>query len=378
MIDSSGFMSKADAHFRAPARINLIGEHIDYNGGLVLPACINLYIDLYVKKRNDNLIRVKSEGYNDIIETTLDDLEKNDRFKWALYTIGIFYILKKSGYNIPFGLDLYYKSSIPSGSGLSSSAAVLNVTGLMVSKIYGFDFTNTQIVFLSKSVENDYCSLESGVMDEAIIALGKENNALLLDCKNFNFEYKNINLGRYKIAVLKTNKPRKLIESKYNERVYECQKALSIIKTKYDVSNLCQLDSSSLDDIEQMLNDDVLFRRVRHVVTENERVKEFVKALEKSDVKVMAKILNESHHSLRRDYEVTGLHLDMIVSAALNSGALGARMTGAGFGGCAIAIVENSKVNEFIENVLKKYKNKTKLDAQIFIVDIVDGIKKVE
>ena len=377
MIDSNDFMTNYDAHFIAPARINLIGEHIDYNGGSVLPACINLYVDLYVKKRKDNIIRIKSEGYNDIIETTLLDLEKNDKFKWALYTVGIFYILKKSGYEIPFGLDLYYKSNIPSGSGLSSSAALLNVTGLMASKIYGFNFNLTQIVFLSKSVENDYCNLESGVMDEAIIALGKENNALLLDCKNFNYEYKNINLGRYKIAVLKTNKPRKLIESKYNERVYECKKALDIIKTKYDVSYLCQIDPKDLDDIKAMLNDDILFKRVRHVVLENDRVNRFAKALEKSDIQMMAKLLNESHHSLRYDYEVTGLHLDMIVSAALNSGAIGARMTGAGFGGCAIAIVENNKVNEFRDKVLKKYKNKTKLDADIYIVDIVDGIKEV-
>ncbi len=370
------FKETVNRIFRAPARINLIGEHIDYNGGLVLPACVNLYLTAFVKYRNDNKIRFFSRGFNGCIETTLDNLSYSKRFKWAIYPIGLFYILSKKGYEFKHGLDIYYESEIPSGSGLSSSAAILDVTGLLISNIYNLNLSLLDIVYAAKAVENDYCKLKSGIMDQAIIALGKKNNALLLDCNTMNYEYKNMILDDYMFVILKTNKPRKLVESKYNERVEECNKALSIIKTKYDVDNLCMLKPNDLPDIKLLLNDDILYRRVKHVVLEQARVIVFSNALGKGDINQLGRLLNESHESLKNDYEVTGIHLDTIVEAANKFGAVGARMTGAGFGGCGIALIKKDN-NNFKDNVIKYYSEKLGIIPDVYMINIVDGIKEI-
>ena len=364
-----------DKKYIAPARINLIGEHIDYNGGNVFPACINIYLSAYVKKRIDNKIILESQGYKTKIETTLDNLEYNDSFAWGLYPIGVYYIIKKLGYKIKTGIEIYYESKIPSGSGLSSSAAILVITAFLISDIYKLNISALDIIKITKMVENDYCNLKSGIMDQSIIALGKRNQALLLNCNNFEYEYKNIKLDDYIVVVLKTNKPRKLTESKYNERVNECNQALTILKMIYKIDNLCDLKTSDLDNVKNILNDDLLFRRVRHVVTENNRVSLFSKYLESGKIEELAKLLNESHESLKKDYEVTGIHLDSIVDAAMASGAIGARMTGAGFGGCAIALVNRKKLDEFSKNVIKKYKEKINLVADVIPVMFVDGVK---
>ena len=370
------FKESVNRIFRAPARINLIGEHIDYNGGLVLPACVNLYLTAFVKYRNDNKIRFFSRGFNGYIETTLDDLEYSKRFKWAIYPIGLFYILSKKGYKFERGLDIYYESEIPSGSGLSSSAAILDVTGLLISNIYNLNLSLLDIVYAAKAVENDYCKLKSGIMDQAIIALGKKNNALLLDCNTMNYEYKNMILDDYMFVILKTNKPRKLVESKYNERVEECNKALSIIKTKYKVDNLCMLNPKDLPDIKLLLNDDILYRRVKHVVLEQARVIDFSNALGKGDINSLGRLLNESHESLKNDYEVTGIHLDTIVEAANKFGAVGARMTGAGFGGCGIALIKKDN-KDFKDKVIKYYSEKLGIIPDVYMINIVDGIKEI-
>ena len=370
------FKESVNRIFRAPARINLIGEHIDYNGGLVLPACVNLYLTAFVKYRNDNKIRFFSRGFNGYIETTLDNLSYSKRFKWAVYPIGLFYILSKKGYEFKHGLDIYYESEIPSGSGLSSSAAILDVTGLLISNIYNLNLSLLDIVYAAKAVENDYCNLKSGIMDQAIIALGKKNNALLLDCNTMNYEYKNMILDDYMFVILKTNKPRKLVESKYNERVEECNKALSIIKTKYKVDNLCMLKPKDLPDIKLLLNDDILYRRVKHVVLEQARVIDFSNALGKGDINALGRLLNESHESLKNDYEVTGIHLDTIVEAANKFGAVGARMTGAGFGGCGIALIKKDN-KDFKDKVIKYYSEKLGIIPDVYMINIVDGIKEI-
>ena len=374
--ETMDFKETVNRIFRAPARINLIGEHIDYNGGLVLPACVNLYLTAFVKYRNDNKIRFFSRGFNGYIETTLDNLSYSKRFKWAIYPIGLFYILSKKGYEFKHGLDIYYESEIPSGSGLSSSAAILDVTGLLISNIYNLNLSLLDIVYAAKAVENDYCKLKSGIMDQAIIALGKKNNALLLDCNTMNYEYKNMILDDYMFVILKTNKPRKLVESKYNERVEECNKALSIIKTKYKVDNLCMLNPKDLPDIKLLLNDDILYRRVKHVVLEQARVIVFSNALGKGDINHLGRLLNESHESLKNDYEVTGIHLDTIVEAANKFGAVGARMTGAGFGGCGIALIKKDNI-DFKDNVIKYYSEKLGIIPDVYMINIVDGIKEI-
>ncbi|MBQ9900034.1 MAG: galactokinase [Acholeplasmatales bacterium] len=364
-----------DKKYIAPARINLIGEHIDYNGGCVFPACVNLYISAYVKKRDDNKIILESQGYKTTIETTLDKLDYNDNLFWGVYPIGVLYIIKKLGYKIKTGLEIYYESKIPSGSGLSSSAAILVVTTFLISDIFNLNISLLDIIKITKMVENDYCKLKSGIMDQSIIALGKRNKGLLLNCDNLDYQYKNIKINGYSIVVLKTNKPRKLTESKYNERVDECNKALSILKLIYKINNLCDLKSKDLDNVKNILNDEVLYRRVKHVITENERVYEFAKSLEEGNISEIARLLNESHESLRKDYEVTGIHLDSIVDSAISSGAIGARMTGAGFGGCAIALVKNDILDDFKKNLIKKYKEKTNITPDVIPVIFVDGVK---
>ena len=336
-IEIKQFKENSDKIFKAPARINLIGEHIDYNGGLVLPACVSLYITAYVKFRDDNVIRFMSHGFNGEIKTTLDNLDYSKSYKWAIYPIGIFYILSKQGYKFSHGLDIYYESDIPSGSGLSSSAAILDVTGLLVSNIYNFNLSLLDIVKLAKSVENDYS-----------------------------------------FVILKTNNPRKLVESKYNERVDECQKSLSIIKNKYNINTLCEINPKDLDDIKALLNNEILYKRVKHVVLEQKRVKDFSNALATGDVKELGRLLNESHESLKNDYEVTGIHLDTIVEAARLSNAIGARMTGAGFGGCAIALIKNDTIDEFRKNVIKFYNEKLGIIPDVYQIDIVDGVSEVK
>lgn len=373
------YQTKCEAVYNAPARINLIGEHIDYNGGLVFPSTIGIYTKCYFSKRKDNEIHLCSLNKRKAVTRTLDDLSKKDN-SWENYPIGAVYTLKKNGYEINTGFNMLFTSDIPMSSGLSSSAAILDLTVYTLAKEYGFDIDNKLVSLIAWETENKYCGLSCGIMDQAIIALGKENHAMLLDCYKYKYEYFPFNLGDYCLLVLKTNKPRTLTDSKYNERVKECDIALDILKEKlHHVNNLCDFSMSEINDIKKALNDDLLYRRVLHVVSENERVKDFEKALTNNDLILLGKLLNESHESLKNNYEVTGIHLDIITDLARKQkGCLGSRMTGAGFGGCAIAIVKKDSVEEFKKNVIEGYENKLGILCEIFECDIPNGVEKDE
>jgi galactokinase len=363
--------------YGAPARINLIGEHIDYNGGMVMPAAISLRTRCKFKLRDDSRIILDSENTNLHVERDLNDLEFDKKYDWANYPVGVVYTLIKKGFKIDKGFEIIFDSNIPLGSGLSSSASILVLTCYALNSEFNLEINNKDIALLAQETEVKYCGLSCGIMDEAIIALGKKNNAILLDCAKFEYDYIPIDFKDYTIAVLQTNKKRALTESKYNERVEECNKALSILKPKYNISNLCELKSSELDNIKALINDDVVFRRVKHVVKENERVYLFKDALINNDLITLGKLLNESHESLKNDYETSGMHLDTIVEASQEfKDCLGARMTGAGFGGCAIALVKKSSFDEFKKTVEAKYLEKTGINALIYLVDISDGPKK--
>ena len=368
------FGSEPEFIFSAPARVNLIGEHIDYNGGHVLPCAISLYTEALVGKRKDENIRLYSENTKTTVIADLNHLEYDSNLGWANYPLGIFYILINKGYHLPFGLDIYYSSNIPLASGLSSSASILDLTAYICNNIYNLELDGKDIALIALDAERKYNGLNCGVMDQAIIAMAKRNTCLYLDTFRFQHRYIPLNLLDYSIVVIKTNKPRVLTESKYNERVEECQKALSILKKYYIINNLCDLRSRDLPRIEKLLNNDLLFRRVRHCITEEERVNKFVLALEDNDITELGKLLNESHESLKNDYEVTGLHLDTIVDAARKV-AVGARMTGAGFSGCAIALVKTKKIPELTRVIAKDYKEKTGLDSECISINIVDGPK---
>lgn len=363
--------------YRAPARINLIGEHLDYNGGLVLPAAISLYITAAISKRNDSLIKVYSLNTKNGHECHLSSLKRDEKYEWANYVFGVFSILKEEGYKIPKGMNILINSEIPLGSGLSSSAALLVLIAHLTSEIFDLGILPEQVTKLAQRVENDYLGLKSGVMDEAAIALGKKNHCLLLDCATFQYEQIPLDLGEYTFVVLKTNVPRSLVTSAYNVRVEECQKGLEILKKHYKVNNLAEV-TASLEDIRKLIKDDVIYRRVKHVVSEQRRVLLFKDALMKEDIPLLGKLLCESHASLKDDYEVSGPYLDAIQEASMTSHAIGARMTGAGFGGCAIALIKKSEFSKFKNNVIHQYYLKTGLYPDVLEVDIVDGPSKVE
>lgn len=359
--------------FSAPSRINLIGEHIDYNGGKVFPCAISLYTKAFVSRRKDLNIRLYSENTKTEILADFNNLNYDKSLGWANYPLGIFYILKQKGYELKFGLNIFYSSNIPLGSGLSSSASILDLTTFICNYIYNLELDNLEIALIAHESEVNYNGLLCGIMDEAIIALGKKNNALLLDTNSLKYEYVPINLNNASFVVLNTNVPRSLTESKYNERVAECNLALDIIKTKFNISNLCELKSSDLSKIMNLLNDK-LFRRVKHIILENERVELFTRVIKNNDLNILGIILNESHKSLKEDYEVTGKYLDLITSLARKY-AYGARMTGAGFSGCAIALVSNDKIEEMENYIKTEYKKLTSIDCDIYKIDIVDGPK---
>lgn len=369
------YNKKAEFNFIAPARINLIGEHIDYNGGHVLPACVSLYLTVFVSKREDNKIRLYSTSFDKLEEFDINNFKKSNNSSWTDYIKGAISVLNKHGANIDSGLDLLYDSSIPVGSSLSSSAALLDVTLYMMSSIFNLNISRKDIALFAKEVENNYLGLSCGIMDQAIIALGKENTAMLLDCAKFEYSYVPLDLNDYRFVILNTNRERKLTLSKYNERVNECNKGLSLIQNKYNVSNLCELNPSNLLDIKELINDELIYKRVKHVISEEDRVNRFASALSKGDIQLLGKILNESHESLKKLYEVSGFYLDTIVDEAMNAGAIGARMTGAGFSGCAIALIKKDIFNEFKSKVEENYYKKTNLKCDVMLVDIVGGVK---
>ena len=371
------FKEKAEATYVAPARINLIGEHIDYNGGKVLPCAISCFINGYVSRRNDNQIVTYSTNYSNQFSSDLNDIQYLKSNSWANYVFGVFKILKQEGYLIKNGLNILIDSNIPLGSGLSSSAALLDLIIYIANDQFDLHLDLKTIARLAKKTENEFCGLKCGIMDQAAIALGKKDKAILLDCDKFEYEYKDVNLGDYSFVVLKTNTPRNLVESKYNVRVEECQTALNKLKSVYHINNLSELKVSDLNKVETLLNDDVIYRRTKHVITENDRVMRFADALARKDIQALGQILLESHQSLKNDYEVTGIHLDTIVDAAMHSGAIGARMTGAGFGGCAIALIKSNEFDSFKEKVNNYYFDRLQISPDVLRVDIVDGPKRI-
>lgn len=372
------FGVNCEAIYQAPARINLIGEHLDYNGGLVLPCAISLYIKAAVSLRNDSLINVYSLNTKTGQKEDLFRIKKDSDYGWANYIYGVFFVLKENGYQIPKGMNIMIDSEIPLGSGLSSSAALLDLILFLVSNMFSLNLSLEVITKLAQKVENEYLGLKSGIMDEAAIALGKKDHCLLLDCHQFKYEQIPLSLGEYTFVVLKTNVPRSLISSKYNERVDECQKGLKILQSKYQINNLCEMSVDSLSDVKELISDEIIYRRLHHVISEQRRVYDFVNALKKKDIPLLGKLLNESHQSLKEDYEVSGTYLDAIVLASIHAGAIGSRMTGAGFGGCAIALIKKDSFNKFREKVLDEYHKKTGLNGEVLMVDIVDGPSRIK
>ena len=368
------FHTQPEKYFMSPCRINLIGEHTDYNDGLALPAAISKYIHAVVGKRKDRKIYLKSLNKDGTIIADLDNISNKEENLWGNYPLGIFATLQKRGHKLPFGLNIIYSSNVPIASGLSSSASMLNLTAFIASTMYNIPLKNEEIALLAHQSETEFNGLQCGVMDEFAIALGKKDKCILLDCSDNSFTYEDISFKDLDLVVIVSNVRRSLIASPYNQRVEECRKGLELLKNHFKISSLSDLNVSDLDKAKELINDETIYRRVRHVIKENQRVRDFVEAAHNGNTQEMCKLLNESHESLKNDYEVTGEYLDFLHDVSLKHGALAERMTGAGFGGSSIALIKKGQFEEFKEKVVCDYKKKFKFTPKLFLADICDGL----
>lgn len=365
----------AKAYF-APGRVNLIGEHTDYNGGHVFPCALTIGTYGVARKRNDNKLRFYSMNFpkRGVIESSLEDLKPYKEAYWTNYPKGVMWAFEQKGMKIPCGMDLLLNGTIPSGSGLSSSASVEVLTGYILRDFFGFDVTNQELALIGQFSENRFNGVNCGIMDQFAIAMGKENKAIFLDTADLSYEYASIALENAKIVIASSNKRRGLGDSKYNERRSECEMALEELKQVVDIATLGDLSEARFEEVKSAIKDDVRRKRAKHAVYENQRTIKAVEALKKQDIKLFGELMNASHISLRDDYEVTGIELDTLVEEAWKvPGVIGSRMTGAGFGGCTVSIVENSAIDEFIDKVGKAYQKKIGYAADFYVVEIGEG-----
>ena len=372
--------------YASPARINIIGEHIDYNGGKVFPAAIDRYLYVAIRKRKDSKI-----VYNDVRFPGTYEFDVNDSFAfdkkndYANYLNGILSQLKAKNYRFDSGFEILMASNVPAGGGISSSSALECGFAYAVSDVFGFKIDRVEIAKLGQRSEHNFMGVNCGIMDQFIIATGKKNTAEMLDCATLEYEYAPLELGDYRFVVMNTNKVRKLSDSKYNERRSQCEAALKILVDNGvkgldggAIKALCELTPSKWEAVSHFVGDEILRKRARHCVYENQRVLDAVSALKAGDLKKLGLLLNASHESLKNDYEVTGLELDTLAETSQKQeGCLGSRMTGAGFGGCAIALVHKDKVASFIENVQKEYTAKVGYAAGFFQCETGDGVARV-
>ena len=359
--------------FFSPGRVNLIGEHIDYNGGFVLPATISLGISAIVRRREDNIIRIYAKDFEQeaIIELnsiSANDITQND-IHWSHYIVASLLVLKENNVLL-HGADILIGSDLPLGSGLSSSAALECLIAFIFNEEF-YNINRTQLALDMQQAERKYVGVNCGIMDQFAVSNGKKNHAILLNCATLEFEYIPADFKDYQLIIINSNKARALAESKYNERRKECDAAFEIL-SKYDIADdLCHVHEISL----AYLEDDILYQRAKHAILENKRVINAVEALKKGSIEAFGQLLTESHISLDAEYEVSGYELNMIVHYSTHfDGCIGARMTGAGFGGCCIALVEKDKTARFIMYVSKKYEEKTGLKADFYHAEIVDGV----
>jgi galactokinase len=370
------FGAEADATFFSPGRINLIGEHTDYNGGHVFPAAITLGTYGAARKRDDKLMRFYSANFEDkgIIEVALDNLVFAKEDNWTNYPKGVVKFLQEAGHKIDSGFDLYVFGNIPNGSGLSSSASLELLMGIVAEELFGLKLERLDLVKIGKQTENEFIGVNSGIMDQFAIGMGADKKAIYLDTNTLEYDLVPLDLGDNVIVIMNTNKRRELADSKYNERRAECEKAVEELNVLLDIKTLGELDAQAFDEYSYLIKDENRIKRARHAIWENQRTLQARQALEAGELEQFGRLVNASHVSLEHDYEVTGLELDTLAHTAWEQeGVLGARMTGAGFGGCGIAIVAKDKVDAFTENVGKVYTEKIGYAPAFYIAEIAGG-----
>lgn len=361
------------ATYFTPGRVNLIGEHIDYNGGLVLPCAITLGTWLWLAPNKDGLIRFKSVNFPEETQIPLQLSYKKEGSGWYNYPLGVFNEILKD-HEIPTGFDLLYYGNIPVGSGLSSSASIEVVTAYAISNFLNLDYDRLALVKMAQKVENEFIGLNSGIMDQFAVAFGEKDKAIVLNCDTLKYKIVDCNLGDHVLTIINTKKPRELAESKYNERVAECQTALAALNTEITLNNLCELTAEKFALHSHLIKDETILKRATHVITENDRVGLAEKALSDGNLEEFGRLMYASHQSLKDLYEVSGKELDTVVEfCAAYPDVTGARMTGAGFGGCAIAILKKDAIADFTEKVTAYYQERIGYACEVYISEIGNG-----
>ncbi|MBQ9863002.1 MAG: galactokinase [Lachnospiraceae bacterium] len=365
----------------APGRVNLIGEHTDYNGGHVFPCALTIGTYAAVKERKDMKVRFYSMNFesNGIIEADLTNkLEPKKEQGWTNYPLGVIWAFAERGMKLTHGFDMLINGNIPNSSGLSSSASLEVLTGFVLKEMFGFNVTNQDFALIGQFSENNFNGVNCGIMDQFAIAMGKKDHAIFLDTNTLKYEYAPVKLEGAKVVVTCSNKKRGLGDSKYNERRSECEAALAKIQTVKNIKSLGELTEEEFEEVKSVIGDPVKERRAKHAVYENRRTIKAVEALKANDIELFGKLMIDSDTSLREDYEVTGVELDTLVAEALKvKGVIGSRMTGAGFGGCTVSIVKDEAIDNFIEKVGANYLAKIGYAADFYVVSIGDGPKEI-
>lgn len=363
--------------FFSPGRVNLIGEHTDYNNGFVFPCALNYGTYLLVRTRKDKRLLLNTMNFQFSASLSTDNIEKDSGGHWVNYPLGVIRGFIKRGIS-PGGMEMLFYGDIPNGAGLSSSASIEMATAIAVNQLSGNRLTDLDLIKLSQEAENTFVGMNCGIMDQFAVAMGRKDKAILLNCDNLDYEEVPFILDDYRLIISNTNKRRGLTDSKYNERRSECEQAVRYLNKKLNIRHLSELAIGDLPLLDELIPDNVIKKRARHVITENNRVLQAVEVLKKGDITGFGSLMNESHASLKHDYEVTGRELDILSAEARKiSGTAGSRMTGAGFGGCTVSIIEKEQTDMFIEKLDKAYTEATGLKADFYLPIIEGGARQL-
>jgi len=371
------FQKKPDYIFFSPGRVNLIGEHIDYNGGQVMPCAISLGTYLAISKNKDKVFRFQCLNFPETAELHLQNSYTKSGKEWFNYPLGILDQVLGLGHPVS-GLDMLFDGNLPIGAGLSSSASIEVLTTYALDQLFQLGIPKVEIALLSKKVENEFIGVNCGIMDQFAVTFGENNKAILLNCDSLEYELLPFDTGNYSLVIINTNKTRSLADSKYNERFAQCGAALKALKKEIDAKNLCDIDIQTFQSYKYLINDPMLEKRALHVISENFRVNKAAKVLNENKLDEFGQLMYQSHQSLKELYEVSGIELDTIIEFCKDyKDCIGARMTGAGFGGCAIALVDKRKLEDFGKCLVEFYKGKIGYEPAVFASEIGNGVRQI-
>lgn len=374
--------SEGARFYFSPGRVNLIGEHTDYNGGHVFPCALTLGTYGAARKREDNKIHFYSMNLDsfDVVEASLDDLTNKEEYNWANYPLGVVWAFKEKGHTITSGFDMVIWGNIPNGSGLSSSASLEVLTGVILTDLFEIkDLSMTDLALIGQYSENNFNGCNCGIMDQFAVAMGKKDHAIFLDTSDLSYEYAPCVLDGAKIVITNSKVKHSLVDSAYNDRRNECAAALKALQSELDIQALGDLTPEEFEAHKSLIKDEIQLQRAKHAVYENQRTIDAVTALKAGDIESFGKLMNQSHISLRDDYDVSCEEIDILVDLAWKiPGVLGSRITGGGFGGCTVSIVKNESVDTFIETIGKTYLEKVGHEAEFYTVDIGDGASRLD